>query len=58
MEEREMNAKELFDFINHSDGEFFVRVILTEEGEVRGEEAECSSDSTGGGTTPYEQYSD
>lgn len=51
MEEQEMNAKEIFDFINHSDGEFFVRVIITEEGEVRGEEAERSLYSTHRRTT-------
>jgi len=51
MEEREMNAKELFDFINNHDGDFFVRVILAEEGEVRGEEAECSFYSTSGRPT-------
>lgn len=50
MEEREMNAKELFDYINRHDGDFFVRVILTEEGEVRGEGAESSFDSTSGRT--------
>ena len=54
MEEREMNAKELFDFINCHDGDFFVRVILTEEGEVRGEEAERSVYSTRGRTATNE----
>lgn len=54
MEEKEMNAKELFDFINHQNGDFFVRVILTEEGEVRGEEAERSVYSTCRRTTPDE----
>ena len=54
MEEREMNAKELFDFINRHDGDFFVRVILTEEGEVRGEEAERSVYSTRGRTATNE----
>ena len=50
MDEVEMNTKQLFDFINHHEDEFFVRVILTEEGEVRGEQAECSIDSLGGRT--------
>ncbi len=54
MEEREMNTKELFDFINHSENDFFVRVILTEEGEVRGEEAERSVYSTRGRTATNE----
>lgn len=54
MEEREMNTKELFDFINHHDGDFFVRVILTEEGEVRGEGAKCSFYSTSGRPTTDE----
>ena len=54
MEEREMNTKELFDFINHSENDFFVRVILTEEGEVRGEEDECGVYSTRGRTTTDE----
>jgi hypothetical protein len=55
MEEREMNAKELFDYINRHDGDFFVRVILTEEGEVRGEEAGCSVGSSYPGSTVDEQ---
>ena len=55
MEEREMNTKELFDFINHSENDFFVRVILTEEGEVRGEEAERSVGSSYPGSTVDEQ---
>ena len=54
MEEREMNAKELFDFINHSENDFFVRVILTEEGEDLGKEAECSFYSTSGRPTADE----
>ena len=51
MEEREMNAKELFEFINNHDSDFFVRVILTEEGEDLGEEAERSVYSTSGRPT-------
>lgn len=54
MEEREMNTKELFDFINHSENDFFVRVFLTEEGEVSGEEAECGVYSTRGRTATNE----
>ena len=54
MEERELNAKELFEFINNHDGDFFVRVILVEEGEVHGEEAKCSFYSTSGRSTTDE----
>ncbi|MDD3138694.1 MAG: hypothetical protein PHX08_06960 [Lachnospiraceae bacterium] len=54
MEEREMNSKELFDFINNHEGEFFVRVILTEEGEVCGETSECGVNSISRRTATYE----
>lgn len=54
MEEKEMNAKELFDLINLHNGDFFVRVILAEEGEVSGEEAERSVYSTCRRTTSNE----
>ncbi len=46
MEERKMNEKELFDYINHQNGDFLVKVILVKEGEVSGEEVERSVYST------------
>lgn len=56
MNEIEMNAKQLFAFLNNHSDEYFVRVFLTEEGDVSGETAECSFDSTCGESTDYEQY--
>ncbi len=58
MEEREMNVQELFHLMNGEDGEFFIRVILSEEGEMRGEKASGGFDTFGRGTTTYEQYAD
>lgn len=49
MEEKEINAKELFAFMNNEDGEFFVRVVLNEEGGLYGETDECDISETSEG---------
>lgn len=54
MEEQEMNVKQLFHFINSYDGDFFIRVILREEGDLCGEAVKCSGDSACGRPTPNE----
>ena len=54
MEEQEMNVKQLFRFINSYDGDFFIRVILREEGDLCGEAVECSGDSASGRPTANE----
>ena len=41
MEEKEVDMKELMDFMNQHDGEFFIRVILNEEGALYGETDGC-----------------
>ncbi len=46
MEEKEIDMKELVDFINQHEGEFFIRLILSEEGEIRGKTDECSVSET------------
>lgn len=46
MEEKELDMKELIDFMNQHEGEFFIRLILNEEGELRGETDECSVSET------------
>lgn len=47
MEEKEMNVKQLFKFINNHDGDFFVRVLFEEEGDFRGQKARRSVNTTG-----------
>ena len=44
MEEHELNIEELFRFMNAHEGEFFVRVMLNEEGEFCGEPNGCCDD--------------
>lgn len=44
MEEKEIDFEDLFHFINTHEGEFFVRVILNEEGEFHGESDGCGYD--------------
>lgn len=46
MEEKEIDMKELVDFMNQHEGEFFIRLILNEEGEIRGETDGCSVSET------------
>ena len=55
MEEKEMNVKELFKLINNYDGDFFVRVVLEEEGDIRGQKARRSVYTTGKRTTAHER---
>lgn len=47
MEEREIEIDELFRFINLHEGEFFIHVLLNEEGELCGESDRCSFIETG-----------
>ena len=37
--EEEFDIRELFHLMNSKDGEFFIRVLLSEEGELYGEKA-------------------
>lgn len=46
MEEKELDMNVLIDFMNQHEGEFFIRLILNEEGELRGEPDECSVSET------------
>lgn len=54
MEEKEMNVKQLFKLMNNYEGEFFVRVILEEEGDLRGEKARRSVNTSRRRTATYE----
>lgn len=47
MEEREIEIDELFRFMNLHEGEFFIHVLLNEEGELCGESDRCSFIETG-----------
>lgn len=48
MDEKEFDVENLFRFLNAHEGEFFVRVIMNEEGEFRGESNGCSDDTACG----------
>lgn len=54
MEEKEMNVKELFKLINNYDGDFFMRVVLEEEGDIRGQKARRSVNTSRRRTATYE----
>ena len=46
MEEKEIDMKELVDFMNQHEGEFFIRLVLNEEGEICGEtDGRCVSET-------------
>lgn len=46
MEEKELDMKKLVDFMNQHEGEFFIRLVLNEEGEIRGETDGCCVSET------------
>ncbi len=39
----ELTIQEIIEFLNQHEGEFFVRVVITEEGDMRGAKARSSS---------------
>ena len=57
MGEIELDIRALFKILNSEGSEFFVRVILTEEGEMCGEKTGSGINSTGRRTTIDEQCS-
>ena len=56
MKAEEINKNELPEMINQQTGEFFIRVFLTEEGDMCGSETKCSVGSSCGGATNGKQY--
>lgn len=46
MEEKELDIKDIIEFMNQHEGEFFIRLILNEEGELRGETDGCCVSET------------
>ena len=46
MEEKELDMKDLIDFMNQHEGEVFIRLILHEEGEICGETDGCCVSET------------
>ncbi len=44
----ELTLKEIVEFLNQHEGEFFVRVVITEEGDMRGTQARSSSNPPSG----------
>jgi len=52
--EEEFDIRELFHLMNSKDGEFFIRVLISEEGELYGEKAGSGFHSFGEGATTDE----
>ena len=48
MNEKELTMQEIVAFINQHEGEVFVRITITEEGDLRGTKARSSSNPPGG----------
>ena len=58
MKTEKINKNKLMEMINQQSGEFFIRVFLTEEGDMCGSKVKRSVGSSGRRTTDGKRYAD